>query len=118
MEAQTLDSRKDVPNAWTADQINAVKIIKMVSILYESRENERKIQRQMELNTIKKELYKQKQTAYFKKATKSGLLYETTIVGQLPEYVQYIHFLIPFKEIGDSTFSREESAKLLIRYLI
>lgn len=76
----------------------------------------------MELNEVKKALYKQDPTAYFKKATKAGLLYDTVIAEPVAEHpsirFNVINFLIPFEEIGDATFERDTVAKLLIRYII
>jgi len=76
----------------------------------------------MELNEIKKALYKQSPSAHFQKVTKSGLLYEACIrVDTDPNIapkIQIIYFLIPFEEIGDATFEENEPAKLLIRYII
>jgi hypothetical protein len=76
----------------------------------------------MELNEIKKALYKQKPTATFQRANKTGLFYEAIIsipTGEsFASRTQYIYFLIPLEEIGDATFETEEESQLLIRYII
>lgn len=67
----------------------------------------------MELNETKKSLYKEKPTALFLFADKSGLKYFTEL-----DNGQIITFLIPFNDLGDATFAGEMDAKLLIRWII
>ena len=75
----------------------------------------------MELNEIKKALYKQNPTAIISKITKSGLLYDTSVQtgGYAPfETWEEVSFLIPLEEIGDAVFRTGMEAKLLIRWII
>lgn len=66
----------------------------------------------MELNTIKKELYKQKPSAFFYEAGKDGLTY-TTGFGE-----NTITFQVPLSEIGDVKWKRQMEAHLLIRWIV
>ena len=79
----------------------------------------------MDINTIKKELYKQKPKARILNVTKSGILYSTTIqqkkTGLFGTIVQHvpIRFLVPLSEIGDVVFGPEGvESQLLNRYIV
>lgn len=65
----------------------------------------------MELNDIKKILYKTKPSAYFMYAREGCLYYHT-----LHPYEYF--FRVPVSDIGESTYMPEMAAQLLIRYLI
>lgn len=66
----------------------------------------------MELNELKKILYKTRPIAKIDQVSKKGIMYKC----ELPE--RFIYFLIPLDDIGDATFGDEIYAQLLIRYLI
>lgn len=66
----------------------------------------------MNLNEIKKKLYKENPTAVFHNIRKDGIMY-TTGFGE-----NTITFLIPLNEIGEVVWEKEIAAKLLIRYII
>jgi len=75
----------------------------------------------MDINEIKKELYKQKPVAQLVRVTKSGLHYMAVIKEPTPSgmHRHTIFFLVPFSEIGDATFvPQEPESHLLIRYLV
>ena len=67
----------------------------------------------MTLNEIKKELYKQKPSAYFVVANKDGLHYRAELIDSYA-----IRFLIPFNDIGDADFGLVIESQLLIRYIV
>lgn len=69
----------------------------------------------MELNEIKKSLYKEKPHAVFVSANKDGLLYIASLYK--PQLVN-IYFRVPFNDIGDAKFHIEMESQLLIRYII
>jgi hypothetical protein len=75
----------------------------------------------MELNEIKKRLYKSKPKASFVKATKSGLMYVVSLSGSedgtMGAWIN-VYFLIPLLEIGEATFEPLVESQLLIRYMI
>jgi hypothetical protein len=80
----------------------------------------------MELNEIKKLLYKQNPKAQFVNARKDGLLYEAFIFEEHNDIwadyeekreVEIVSFLIPLNEIGEVIWKSEMEAKFLIRYL-
>ena len=66
----------------------------------------------MEINEIKKLLYKEKPTAVLQNVRKDGILY-TTGFGD-----NTISFLVPLAELGETIWERQMEAKLLIRYLL
>lgn len=70
----------------------------------------------MELNIIKKELYKQKPNATFINVSKSGIIYETNI--EINGDVEHIMFKIPIEDFGDGKFFFNIESQLLIRYII
>lgn len=70
----------------------------------------------MEINEIKKELYKQNPEAWIIDVTKSGIRYFTQI--RVEKMSKTLHFNVPLSDIGDASFDSEMPAKLLIRYLI
>lgn len=65
----------------------------------------------MDINEIKKILYKEKPKAHFSSMNKSFIRYYTKISETI------ITFLIPVSDIGDATFEDEMEAKLLIRWI-
>lgn len=67
----------------------------------------------MELNEIKKALYKQNPKAEFNYIVKGVMVYDTF----LGEEKKRIVFAVPVSDIGDATFTSEMDAKYLIRYL-
>lgn len=66
----------------------------------------------MELNEIKKVLYKQSPIAVFNNITKDGILYRAELDNMV------LYFRVPLSEIGDVTWTDKQEAKLLIRYII
>lgn len=76
----------------------------------------------MELNEIKKALYKQNVNARLVNVRKDGIVYETYADVLIPEHQLYesekITFLVPLNEIGDVIFETFIPAKLLIRYIV
>jgi len=66
----------------------------------------------MELNEIKKKLYKENPTAVLHSVRKDGILY-TTGFGE-----NTINFRVPLDELGETVWERNIDAKLLIRYII
>lgn len=77
----------------------------------------------MELNEIKKQLYKDKPKASFVHARKEGLLYScecrTPEVNEKGLSVwKNIFFQVPIIELGETAFIDEMPAQLLIRYII
>lgn len=74
----------------------------------------------MNINEIKKELYKQRPNASMVNITKSGILYIASIEmndGDITRY-KVINFIVPLSEIGDAIFKYTMDAKLLIRYIV
>lgn len=73
------------------------------------------------MSDIKKRLYKSKPKASFVKATKSGLMYVVSLSGSedgtMGAWIN-VYFLIPLREIGDTTFEPLIESQLLIRYII
>lgn len=65
----------------------------------------------MDLNTIKKELYKQKPNAVLNMVDKRGIHYWSRLDGVT------IVFLIPLNDIGDGKFEDVMPAQLLIRWI-
>jgi hypothetical protein len=66
----------------------------------------------VELNEIKKALYKQAPTAVFNNVTKDGILYSTELGEKI------IYFRVPLSEVGDVAWTDKQESKLLIRYII
>lgn len=66
----------------------------------------------MELNEIKKLLYKTKPYATIHGVSASGIRYKCEVDGVKLE------FLVPLSDIGDASFLKLEPAQLLIRYII
>lgn len=66
----------------------------------------------MELNEIKKLLYKRKPKANLVQVTKSVLNYIINIDDQV------IQVLVPIEDIGDASFFPEMEAQLLIRWIV
>lgn len=72
----------------------------------------------MTITEIKKELYKQKPVAEFVHAKKGSLLY-AALIGKSPAgFNDYVHFQVPFSDIGDGIFMDRMPAQQLIRYLV
>ena len=77
----------------------------------------------MEINEIKKELYKTKPKATIVHVRKTGILYSANIPsGELTlegrsKYAD-VYFTVPLNDIGEGTFLTDIPAQLLIRYLI
>lgn len=67
----------------------------------------------MELNEIKKALYRENPKAEFEYIIKGVMVY-TTYIG---EKAQRIVFAVPVSDIGDAAFAAQMDAKHLIRYL-
>lgn len=73
----------------------------------------------MELNEIKKALYRENPKAYFKRANSESLVYEAIIDDfEAITKICFLTFIVPIEEIGDATFETEMPAKLLIRYIV
>ncbi len=70
----------------------------------------------MELNEIKKILYKEKPLAIFEKATRDTLMYRSTVKKNQDEDMD-LYFVIPISDIGDAVFERFMEAQFLIRYI-
>ncbi len=68
----------------------------------------------MELNDVKKQLYKEKPEAKFSHAGKGGLLYYCLLFAG----TKMIYFEIPFSDIGDASFLAIMPAQQLIRWII
>jgi len=69
----------------------------------------------MELNEIKKLLYKRKPTATIQHINKDGIYYCSHFNYEEKEIM--IYFTVPLNEIGDSALGVYEDAHLLIRYI-
>jgi hypothetical protein len=65
----------------------------------------------MELNELKKHLYRNKPLAKIDSASKKGILYKLELDST------FIYFLVPLDDMGDGTFNHEMQAHLLIRYI-
>lgn len=76
----------------------------------------------MELNEIKKGLYRDKPFAELIHIKKEGILYSAAIASSSTvdgkKVLQIISFLVPLTDIGDAVFLKEMPAQLLIRYII
>ena len=68
----------------------------------------------MELNEIKKKLYKENPRAYLTDVRRDGIGYKTG----LGDSDTTITFLVPISEIGDVIWDVVMDAKLLIRYIV
>lgn len=68
----------------------------------------------MEKNEIKKALYRQKPTAHFVMARKTGLRYQAF----LEEEMCTVSFEVPMFDMGSVDWYPEMNAQLLIRWLI
>lgn len=66
----------------------------------------------MELNEIKKALYRQKPKAEFKYIRQGNAYYYADLDDNR------IQFEIPVVDMGDADFGRTEDAKLLIRWIV
>lgn len=78
---------------------------------------------EMELNEIKKLLYREKPKARFERVDKDGVHYSLGLVFEhieVPELKRAIpvFFLVPLSDIGDAQFLYEIPAQLLIRYIV
>jgi len=71
----------------------------------------------MELNEIKKALYKQNPVAELESVNNDGLFYITSLsLEDMPKYV--VMFRVPLIELGETVWHKDIEAKLLIRYII
>lgn len=70
----------------------------------------------MDLNKIKKDLYKLNPKAIFRLINLDGILY-TTIYGDASKGLTFIRFKVPLNEVGEVVWMPEMDAKLLIRYI-
>lgn len=66
----------------------------------------------MELNEIKKALYKEKPQANFSHAKRDGLTYVTKLGKDI------LYFIVPLSEIQDGVFEQKMPAQQLIRWLV
>jgi len=66
----------------------------------------------MELNELKKFLYKVNPPAHLDRVSADGLQY------QVYNYPDKMVFLVPLNEIGEVKWEKEMPAKLLIRYIV
>lgn len=66
----------------------------------------------MELNELKKKLYKEQPIAKLYEVRRDGIVY-TTYFGE-----DTVTFLVPLDEVGDVIWERDMPAKLLIRYIV
>jgi hypothetical protein len=71
----------------------------------------------MDLNTIKKELYKQNPVANLIFILKGVVEYQSKIKDENDKDLS-ITFHVPVEDMGDAAFFESMSAKLLIRYLV
>lgn len=71
----------------------------------------------MELNEIKKQLYREKPLAGFLRATSVSLTYRTTIKKDADEDAD-LYFLIPISDVGDAVFEKFMPAQQLIRWIV
>lgn len=77
----------------------------------------------MDINVIKKELYKQNPIAKIDYISEGKIYYKTiikidSIQESLPHDLLYLFFCIPMEETKGTRFNSEEPAKLLIRWLV
>ena len=70
----------------------------------------------MEINEIKKELYKQKPTANLMFIRVGNVYYDTTIKNADGDDTN-VMFIVPVNDMGEADFFPEMDAKLLIRYI-
>ena len=76
-----------------------------------------KIMKQMlQLNDIKKLLYKHKPTAVFERITMGTAYYRTRI--STPDIELNVNFEIPVSDMGNADFERKMEAKHLIRWIV
>jgi hypothetical protein len=77
----------------------------------------------MELNDIKKEIYKQQPSAYLESINKDGIHYMTQVLApgsendESAEYID-VFFAIPFNDLGDAVFVERVAANHLIRWIV
>ena len=71
---------------------------------------------------IKKELYKQKPTAYLDYVVDGKVIYYTDIKStdfeRFPTTIVRSYFEVPITDIGNTRFGKEEPAQQLIRWLM
>lgn len=70
----------------------------------------------MELNEIKKALYKQSPDAIMFCINKNGINYEASIINEGSNV--HLTFVVPINDMGDADFLPTMEAKLLIRWII
>lgn len=74
----------------------------------------------MELNEIKKLLYKENPPAFLENVRKDGILYISQVGASAERSDEGItfRFRVPLTELGETIWSPRVDAKLLIRYII
>lgn len=70
----------------------------------------------MELNEIKKALYKQNPNATLQSVRADGITYSSPI--SIGEGITFVYFRVPLNELGETIWQPNIDGKLLIRYLI
>lgn len=71
----------------------------------------------MDLNDVKKALYKQKPLAKLLYVRKGDVLYQCSLTNDEGE-LENIRFNVPVSDMGDSDFLPEMEAKLLARWIV
>ena len=70
----------------------------------------------MELNDVKKALYKEKPIAFLVMINKYGIHYYANITEE--DHARQVYFTIPFSDIEEAVFKNEMEAKHLIRWVV
>ncbi len=71
----------------------------------------------MELNEIKKALYRQKPNALLNRIYLNVMYYDA-VIDEGTDIARDVHFEVPVNDIGNATFEVQMDAKLLIRWLV
>lgn len=71
----------------------------------------------MDINEIKKALYRKKPTAHIVDVSKKGIRYRADLYQEEQPDLR-LYFIIPLSDMGDAVFWSTAEAHLLIRYLI
>lgn len=71
----------------------------------------------MDLNTVKKEILKQKPTAFLGYIRKGNAYYKAEIEGEKNKYVKVL-FEVPVTDMGDADFTPMMEAKLMNRWIL
>lgn len=72
----------------------------------------------MDKTEIKKLLYKQKPTAQLSFIDSKKIMYQAKVTAANDQPAVNVFFEIPLADIGDASFTPEQPAQLLIRWLI